>query len=342
MILPMRDLRQALKGYDFVKTVCLSEHKDLITFTVNEGECDIVAPDIELSYVVDTEGYDSPINLEDFTINTLKKIKEDNPITVTNHSITIGSKLINHDGVAEPPKLHSDEDFELLGTFNGLEVLNAIKSVKHAIGKDTHRQGLLHICWKNNEMVAVDGYRVAMAGITTTISEEVLLTNVAWKFLEKFIDKKGKDLIRILRKDDEIQIIYGDWMLFTKAPKLEFLKYESLFSNDAEIVFKVNRKELVERIEFVSTKANVPMKLTLDDALTMSINGINEVTESMQVDWISKKPLEIAFNPKYVLEALKSSNDEVICIAMNSSLTPMIITFSTGKELVLPIRINND
>ena len=111
---------------------------------------------------------------------------------------------------------------------------------------------------------------------------------------------------------------------------------------DAEIMFKVNRKELVERIEFVSTKANVPMKLTLDDALTMSIRGINAVTESMRVDWISKKPLEIAFNPKYVLEALKSSNDEVICIAMNSSLTPMIITFSTGKELVLPIRINND
>ena len=55
------------------------------------------------------------------------------------------------------------------------------------------------------------------------------------------------------------------------------------------------------------------------------------------------KEITIAFNPKYLIDALKAIDDDRVCIHFISSLTPCIIQPEEGehyKYLILPIRVN--
>ena len=52
--------------------------------------------------------------------------------------------------------------------------------------------------------------------------------------------------------------------------------------------------------------------------------------------------LKIAFNPRFLIEALKSVEDDNVSIQFNSSLSPCIIKPEEGdkyKYLILPLRV---
>ena len=58
------------------------------------------------------------------------------------------------------------------------------------------------------------------------------------------------------------------------------------------------------------------------------------------------KDLEVGFNPKYFLDALRNIDDEEVFIDFGSSISPSVIRSvnedSDYKYMILPIRINND
>ena len=55
------------------------------------------------------------------------------------------------------------------------------------------------------------------------------------------------------------------------------------------------------------------------------------------------KDLSIAFNSKYLCDALKAAGDEFVNIYLNTAISPCVIKPYSGEEylyLILPIRIN--
>ncbi len=53
--------------------------------------------------------------------------------------------------------------------------------------------------------------------------------------------------------------------------------------------------------------------------------------------------LEIAFNPRYMIDSLKVIEDENICLQFTNALNPCIIRQPQGEDfkyLILPIRLN--
>ena len=65
--------------------------------------------------------------------------------------------------------------------------------------------------------------------------------------------------------------------------------------------------------------------------------------EEIDVD-LEGKELTIAFNPKYLIDALKAIEDERVYLQFISSYTPCIIHPQEGekyKYLILPVRVNN-
>ena len=54
------------------------------------------------------------------------------------------------------------------------------------------------------------------------------------------------------------------------------------------------------------------------------------------------KPLEIAFNAKYIMDVMRVIDDETVFMRMNTSVTPCVIEPMEGDSfyfMVLPVRL---
>ena len=72
-------------------------------------------------------------------------------------------------------------------------------------------------------------------------------------------------------------------------------------------------------------------------ALTAAIVALEVVGSNYK-----KKRIKIAFNPKYLIDALRAVDDEKVAVQFNSSLSPCIIKPEEGdsyKYLILPLRM---
>ena len=57
---------------------------------------------------------------------------------------------------------------------------------------------------------------------------------------------------------------------------------------------------------------------------------------------LNGKDVTIAFNPRFILEALKSNTEEFVKLCLNSSSNPCVIVPTEGDEflyLILPVRM---
>ena len=100
----------------------------------------------------------------------------------------------------------------------------------------------------------------------------------------------------------------------------------------------------IERAALISREGKKnPIKFEIDgDNMIITSNAeLGTVREEIDIE-LEGNELDIAFNPKYLIEALKSIDDDNVCINFISSLTPCIILPKEGahyKYLILPIRV---
>jgi len=201
-------------------------------------------------------------------------------------------------------------------------------------------------------MVSVDGYRVS-------------IRNMA---LEKEIDdfklvipgKTLNEISKILYSDDEafINIYYTDKhilfevdnsLIVSRLLEGEFPKYDQMFSKDYETMITINRRELIHSLERAalitreSKKNPIKMKIENQSLVITSNTELGNVYEEIDIKREGES-LEIAFNPKYLIDALKAIDDNDVNFQFTSPLNPCIIKQIEGndyKYLILPIRINH-
>ena len=68
---------------------------------------------------------------------------------------------------------------------------------------------------------------------------------------------------------------------------------------------------------------------------------IGKVEETLSVETNNKEKLEISFSSKYMLEAIKTMQEEEILLLLNSDVKPLIIKSLTDEsliQLILPIK----
>ena len=73
----------------------------------------------------------------------------------------------------------------------------------------------------------------------------------------------------------------------------------------------------------------------------------NETGDAKEVltAFVEGKDIEIGFNPRYVIEALRVIDDEEVVIELNSSISPVLIKPVVSNEfiyVVLPIKLRQE
>lgn len=132
----------------------------------------------------------------------------------------------------------------------------------------------------------------------------------------------------------------------------EFPKYRQLLPDSATTNAELDTAGLIESVKRVALVAerNTPVRLRFGDgevSLQAGSGDEAQATESLECQ-MSGEPIEIAFNPQYLLDGLGAVNSASASLAFTGSSRPAVLTPARGAEsadsykyLLMPVRLSS-
>lgn len=202
-------------------------------------------------------------------------------------------------------------------------------------------------------MAAVDGFRLAVrkeplekmeGGVFSFVAPGTALNEV------KGICGDAEELAEITLGKRHILFTVGDVELICRRLEGEFLDYRNAIPKKNPIVVTADSKSLIESIDRVSVvisdKLKSPVRCRFEDekVLLSAKTGNGEAKDICRVEG-SGGGLEIGFNNRYLMEALRYAPADTVRIELNTSVSPAVIVPTDGKDnflyMVLPVRLKN-
>lgn len=201
------------------------------------------------------------------------------------------------------------------------------------------------------KIVAVDGYRMA-------IRTEAVDSDSDNKFVVP-----GKTQLEVLKllndDDDDVQIIIGqrhitfkvnNYRVISRLIEGTFLDYKTTIPVETRTEVVINTRILIESVERMSLLNNEriqsPVRCNFsDDEIRLSCaSAVGRANDVISVS-IMGEPVEIGFNNRYLLDALKNTDTDEIKLVLNGPLSPMIVKPVKGDSflsIVVPMRLANE
>jgi DNA polymerase-3 subunit beta len=214
---------------------------------------------------------------------------------------------------------------------------------------------LFEIKEKEFNVVSVDGYRISYVS-TGTVSEREYNIIIPGKTLT--------EISKILKTDEDAeaklvftatQIIFdlGTCIITSRLIEGKFILYNQVLMQEPNIILKANRTDLIATIEraslLIDEKSKKPITLNIgSDKIHISSKcERGTCNEDVGIEILEgEADFNIAFNPRYIVDALKVVEDEYIKLELVSALAPMLIKPLEKSEehkdytyLVLPVRV---
>lgn len=203
---------------------------------------------------------------------------------------------------------------------------------------------------KTLTVVSVDGYRLAKRCEEIEEGElencSFVVPGTALSDVERICGDEGEVQISVGSK--HISFVVGETVVVTRRLEGEFLNYRKSIPENFRHVVEVDRSELMNVIDrvalIVSEKNSSPVRMRfgddLIDCLCMTPVGKAEDQCSCQG---SGDGLEIGFNDRYLMDALKASGTDKLHICLNTAASPSVIEAADGSKnftyMILPVRL---
>lgn len=235
-------------------------------------------------------------------------------------------------------------------------VRDMIRQTLFAVSIDENRPiltGSLLECKESNVTFAsIDGFRLALRKCTIENENKSFSVVIPGKTLNEIVKilQPIDDEISIYSTQNQILFDIGKCKVVSRLLEGEYLNYNSIIPKEFETKVRVNTKEILSSLErahlITAEEKKYPVKFNvLDEKIIISSNTeIGAVREEVRVD-ITGNRLDIGFNPRYFIEALKVIEDEEIDIYFTSSIGPCTIRPIENEEyayMILPVRIKNE
>ena len=200
-------------------------------------------------------------------------------------------------------------------------------------------------------IVAVDGYRLALRRevLENTANKKFsfVVPGAALNEVEK-ITGDNNDSATIALGSKHIVFTIKDTVLISRRLEGEFLNYKNSIPQTSKYTVNVEKRAIVDSVDRVSLIINDKLKSPVRCIFGTNILKMSAVTAIGRAndECVTKgdgEELEIGFNNRYLLEALKAAPAEDICIQLTSGISPCIITpTDNGRNflyMILPVRL---
>jgi DNA polymerase-3 subunit beta len=233
---------------------------------------------------------------------------------------------------------------------------NMINHTIFAVSKDDTRQSLTGCCLESDgktiSMVAIDGFRMALrredAGADFPVMNFIIPGKALSEASKIFDGENDDNEVIIYSSSNHLLFDVGHVRIVSRLIQGPFVNYNSIIQKNPKSVMKVNRKDLLDAVDraaliIMTDERRCPVQLTMSDETTLMVSANTETgTHKENIDiTVEGDQIDIDFNSRYLIDALKNIDDDTVRIEFNGSQGPCIIVPVEGNEyvyLILPIR----
>ncbi|MBR1482730.1 MAG: DNA polymerase III subunit beta [Ruminococcus sp.] len=200
-------------------------------------------------------------------------------------------------------------------------------------------------------IVAIDGYRMA-------IRRENVSSDSQTSFIVP--GKTQLEILKLLGDDEEpVEIIIGQrhitfqvnhYRVISRLIEGIFIDYKTTVPADAKTEVVINVKRLMNSVERMSLMNSdrmpspVRCKFTGDEIRFSCASAVGSASDTISVPIVGDK-VEIGFNNRYMLDALKNVDTDEVKLELNGPVSPIVIKPVQGDNflaLVVPMRLANE
>lgn len=336
-IVPSKNVNEALKGVLYKDGYLIASNTELTVKAKLEAE----ESNSDERFIVPEKAFDLISNMPNGIIEFIP----------ADHQLTIKmDKIKNTYNTALPDEYTYQRNSILSDRISSIpadKLRNAINHTLYAAAITDPRVEMTGICFECSngtlEFVGLDGHRVAY---------DCIQCDGDFKFI---IPRAALNMILKLDMENEVSITYDDYAALFKCSDYEvyarlisgeYFKWRTMMT-EGSVSLTVNRKVILEAINRVrlcaTEKDKAPVMLEIqDDRIHISFkNMATDYEEDVAMQQSVDEEIKIGFNPKLLIESLKSFECENLVLNIIGPRAPMTIKAENGemKALVLPVNI---
>lgn len=200
-------------------------------------------------------------------------------------------------------------------------------------------------------LVSVDGYRLAKRSEKLEQAEgencSFVVPGSALSDIERICEDKDES-VKISVGAKHISFSIGDTVVISRRLEGDFLNYRKSIPENFRYQIQVDRSEfmsVIDRVSLIITEKNSnPIRMFFNDG---SIFCTCATPTSKSNDLCSCEGsgdgLEIGFNDRYLMDALKAAGADELKVCLNTASSPCVIKAADGSDsftyMILPVRL---
>ena len=201
-------------------------------------------------------------------------------------------------------------------------------------------------------IVALDGYRLAIIQRDVECTRDIRIIIPA-KTLQELLKIMGgpDDPVKIDANRRYVVFTTNGYTIMSRLIEGEFLNYKQVIPEGSRSRVVVDCKQFIDTIEraslIITERLKNPLRITFaPDKITVRCQTtLGRVMDEFPPEKMEGDTVEIGFNNRYMLEALRNARSERVLLEINGPLSPVKVLPEEGKDfiyLVLPVRFKNE
>lgn len=255
----------------------------------------------------------------------------------------------------ELPNVEDKNSFSVVRSCLGSMIRQTIFAVSDNESRPIHTGSLFEVDDTGLTLVSVDGYRLALRHEVIVSKDgapsfSFVVPGAALSEVEKICGDNAEE-ISVTQGDRHVMFRTGETVLISRRLEGEFLAYKQAVPRNNQIKIEGDTKTLLTSIDrvslIISDKLKSPLRCVFDDGILKitTKTGIGDAADQCPIRG-DGGGLEIGFNNRYLMDALKAAPADKVRLELSSGVAPCVILPAEGEEnflyMVLPVRLKSE
>lgn len=251
----------------------------------------------------------------------------------------------------ELPKLSDSTQISLPGALLKSMIRQTLFAIAESDAKPIHQGSLFSLENGILDVVSVDGYRLAVRREPVDFSEDLSFV-VPGKTLSELLKliKDSEEPVEISAGRRHILFKIDNYTVISSLLEGEFLNYKAAIPPESQTEVVLKTREAIDSVERVSLlitdRLKSPIRCLFDnnEVKLNCTTSMGRASDQLDVE-MTGQSVEIGFNNRYLLEALRNTECDEVKVQLGSPLSPMKVVPKEGDSflfLVLPVRLKSE
>ena len=251
----------------------------------------------------------------------------------------------------ELPKLSDSTQISLPGALLKSMIRQTLFAIAESDAKPIHQGSLFSLENGLLDVVSVDGYRLAERREPVDFSEDLSFV-VPGKTLSELLKliKDSEEPVEISAGRRHILFKIDNYTVISSLLEGEFLNYKAAIPPESQTEVVLKTREAIDSVERVSLlitdRLKSPIRCLFDnnEVKLNCTTSMGRASDQLDVE-MTGQSVEIGFNNRYLLEALRNTECDEVKVQLGGPLSPMKVVPKEGDSflfLVLPVRLKSE